>query len=246
MQPADARSGIPQHLPTGLQCAGRAIRAHEFERELAGPTVAHCRLHGGLQAAPAGRRVETFMLLERRCRLAGVAPEQNLQLIGPGDRIACRMPFPAAAAADAADALRFAHGRLGPLERRDVRDVGNEALDPAIDGVWKAVGQAVPCLSARAGQQALEGLDMPERGQTDEELVEREQRRAEQVLKGPPDQRSGVDAEPRLVGLVGEPAAQVAVPMAHQRRHLVQDAATLLPLVVGRGIAVPGLGVGNL
>ncbi len=151
------------------------------------------------------------MLLERRCRLAGVAPEQNLQLIGPGDRIACRMPFPAADAADAADALCFAHGRLGPLERRDVRDVGNEALDPAIDGVWKAVGQAVPCLSARAGQQALEGLDMPERGQTDEELVEREQRRAEQVLKGPPDQRSGVDAEPRLVGLVGEPAAQVAV-----------------------------------
>ena len=240
MKAANARSGVAQHIPAGLQRAGRAIRTHKIEVELVGARIGQGRLNSSLQAGPAGRRVELLLRQVRRHRPGRIAPEQNLELLGPGDVIACHLPLPTA---DAADALRFAHRGLGPFEPADVGDVGDDALDLAVNDVGQVVGQAVPCLAARAGHQALESLGMPQQGLTNIGLVEREQRRAEQVLQGSTDQVFGVDPEPRVIGLVGELAAQIAVPVGHHRRRVVQQPAAQLPQVVGVDIALLGHGV---
>jgi hypothetical protein len=115
------------------------------------------------------------------------------------------------------------------LERADVGDLRHEADDLAVDDIGQVGGQAVPLHSIRARHDALEALRLAAQRCTHVRLVQREEPRPEELSDRAADQQVRIGAEPQPVGTVGEAAQQVAIPVGHHRRRLVDQT----PHVVG-------------
>src|SRR4029453_18462434 len=103
-EPRDAAGGIALGLSACRNPPVRAIGADHLQNEFVGCAAMEGRFDGAPQQVPALAGIELCVFLVIHGRQARIAAGDAIKLLGPHDRIAIRIPLPAA---DSSEALRF-------------------------------------------------------------------------------------------------------------------------------------------